>query len=166
MLAFVASIVGRVNIAVALAQSSSSIVVMLPMRCPLPSSCPHAAHRHRALLSITVEPSLHRPSPSIAVALKVHRRCTPTVPHRPSPSRGHHASPYHQVAVALSIAIAPRHPSPLSSHPLPSIAINPSIAVELPLRCPLLSITLKSIAVQLPLRRPLPSTARWSDNPR
>ena len=40
------------------------------------------------------------------------------------------------------------------------IAVNLSIAVELPLCHPLLSINLESIALELPLRCPSPSTAR------
>ena len=63
-LAFVASIVGRINIVVMLVPSLSSIVlVLLPTRCPSLSSFPHAVHRPRAPLSITNElSSLSSPS--------------------------------------------------------------------------------------------------------
>ena len=131
---------------------------------PLPSSCPCAVHRRRAPLSITVESSLRCPSPSIAIALEVHRHCAHAVPHRPSLLRSRHAVPCRRVTVAPSIALTPRHPSPLSPRPSPFIAVNLSIAVELPSCHPLLPITLESIAVELPLRHPLPPTARWSSN--
>jgi hypothetical protein len=85
MLAFVASIVGHIDIAVALAPSSSSIVVVSPTCRPLPTSCPCAVHCRHAPLYFTVESSLHCPSPSISVALEVHRHCACAVPHHPSP---------------------------------------------------------------------------------
>ena len=79
-LAFVASIVGRVNIAVALVPSSLSIIVMLSMCCLLPSSCHCTVHRHCAPLSITIELSLCRPW-----------HCASTVPCCPSPPRSRRA---------------------------------------------------------------------------
>ena len=138
--AFVASIVGRIDIAVALASSLSSIVVVSPTRHPSPSSFPRTVHRHCALLSITVELSSRHPLLSIAIALKVHHRCAHVVPCRPTPSRS--------VVPSISIESPSRHPSPLrhmpsmSPHPLPSIALNPFIAVELPSHSPLLFIAL------------------------
>ena len=110
VLAFVASIVGRVDIAVALAPSSSSIVVVSPTRRPSPSSCPRAVHRRRAPLSFTVELSSCRSLPSIAVALEVHRRCARAVPRRPSPSRSRRARLFRMAPAAV-----PRCPSSPSS---------------------------------------------------
>ena len=75
MLVFVASIVGRVNIAVALVPSSSSIVVVSPTRRPSLLSYPRSVHRRRAPLSITIESSSRCPSPS------------PLRSRRPSPSK-------------------------------------------------------------------------------
>ena len=115
----------HVNIAVALAPSLSSIVVVSPTRRPSPSSCPPTVHPCCAPLSITFKPSLHRPLPSIAFALKVCCHCDCVISCRPSPSRSHHAVPCRQVAITPSIAIAPRRPSQLSPccRPLPSIRL-------------------------------------------
>ena len=79
-----ASIVGRVDIAIAPAPYSSSIVVVLPTRHPLQSSCPCAVYCRHAPLSFTVESSLRCLLPSIAIALEVHRRCARVIPCRPS----------------------------------------------------------------------------------
>ena len=106
---------GRVDIAIALVPSSSSIVVVVksPSRRPSPSSCRRAVHRHCATPSIAVNSPSRRPSPPIRCALglsPLHLRC-------PLPSRSHHAVHGRRGAVA------------------------PSLAVEEPLRRPLLSRT-------------------------
>ncbi len=78
---------GGVDIAIALAPSSSSIVVESPSRRPSPSSCRRAVHRHCATPSIAVNSPSRRPSPPIRCALglsPLHLRC-------PLPSRSHHA---------------------------------------------------------------------------
>ena len=70
-----ASLVGRVNIAVALVPSSSSIVVVSPTRRPSLLSYPRSVHRRRAPLSITIESSSRCPSPS---PLRSRRRPSPS----------------------------------------------------------------------------------------
>ena len=109
-MAFVASIVGRVDIAAMLVPSLLSIVLVSPTRRPLLSSCPCAVHRRCAPLSFTVESSLRRPLPSIAIALEVHRHCARAVPRRPSPSRSRRARFFRMAPAAV-----PRCPSSLSS---------------------------------------------------
>ena len=112
-MAFIAPTAGRVDIAITLAPSSSSIVVESPSRRPSPSSCRRAVHRHCATPSIAVNSPSRRPSPPIRCALglsPLHLRC-------PLPSRSHHAVHGRRGAVA------------------------PSLAVEEPLRRPLLSRT-------------------------
>ncbi len=90
---FVISIICQVDIAIMLAPSSLSIVVMSPTRHPLPSSCLRAVHCRCTPLPITIELSSCCPLLSIAVALKVHRRCTCAIPHCPSLSRSWGAVP-------------------------------------------------------------------------
>ena len=90
-----------VDIAVLLPPFTSSIVCVLPTRRPLLSSCPCTIHGHCTLLSFTIESSSRRPSPSIAVALVVHRRCARAVPHRPSPSRSRRARLFRMAPAAV-----------------------------------------------------------------
>jgi hypothetical protein len=85
----VASIVGRADIAIALAPSSSPIAIVSPTCRPLPSSCPRTVHCYCAPLSITVELLLYNPC-----------HCTCTVPCRPSLLRSRHAVPCRQGAVS------------------------------------------------------------------
>ena len=116
-MAFIVLTAGRVNIAIALAPSSSSIVVESSSRRPSPSSCRRAVHRRCATPSITVNSPSRRPSPSIAA----HRRCalSPSPPRsrRPLSSRSHRAVPHRRGAVAPSIAVEEpsRRPSPSRS---------------------------------------------------
>ena len=93
-MAFVASIVSRVNIAIALAPSSLSIAAVSPTRHPLPSSCPCAVHCRCAPLSITVESSL-------PLSLS-HRHHAFHHSHHHTLNRRH----CHRVAVAPLIAVA------------------------------------------------------------
>ena len=103
-----ALIAGCVDIAIALAPSSSSIIVESPSRRPLPSSCHRAIHRRCATSSISVNSSSCHPSPPICCALGLsppHSRC-------PLPSRSRHAVHCRRGAVALPLAIEEllRHP--------------------------------------------------------
>ena len=137
-----ASIVGRVDIAIALVPSLSSIVVVLPTRRPSPLSCPCSIHCCHTPLSITVESSVRHPLP-----LPLRSRCplpsitVEQVSCGPLPSSCrrtvHHRRATSSIAtVAIAVTIAP------------SIAVAPSIAITvaainatsrsrlpLPLRC-------------------------------
>ena len=151
-----ASFVGRVDIAVALLPSSSSIVVVLPTHRPSPLSCSCSVHRRCAPLSITVESSLCRPSPSplrsrcplpsITVEELSYRPLTSS--RRRAVHRHHATSSIATIAIAVTFA--------------PSIAVTPSIAVaavDVPSRSRLLSPSRCRWAVQrvaLPSRRPSP----------
>jgi hypothetical protein len=142
-----ASIVGRVNIAVALVPSSLSIVVVSPTRRPLPLSCPRSVHCRRAPLSITVESSLRRPLP---LPLRLHHpspsNTVKELSCRPLPSSRHRAvhcphatSSIATVAIAVTVA--------------PFIAIAPSIAVAP-------SIAIAAVDVASRSRLPSPSLCR------
>jgi hypothetical protein len=118
----VASIVGRVNIAVVLVPSLSSIVVVSPRRRPSLLSCPCSVHRRRAPLSITVETSSHHPSPlplrsrrpSLSNTVK-ELSCHPLPSSRRcAVHRRHATSSITTVAIAVTV---------------PSIAVAPFIAV-------------------------------------
>ncbi len=163
-----ASIVGRVNIAVALVPSLLSVVVVSPTRRPSPLSCPCSVHRHRAPLSITVESSSRRPPPSpLHLCRPSPSNTVKELSCRPLPlscRRAVHcrhatssiATVAIAVTVALSITIAP------SIAVAPSITVAPSIAVAAVniasrSRLPSLSRCRCTVHhVALPSRHPLP----------
>ena len=101
----------RVDIAIVLAPSSSSIVAESPSRRPSPSSCRRAVHRRCATPSITVNSPSHRPSPPIRCALGLsllHLRC-------PLLSRSRHAAHCRRGAVVPSLAVEEPSRRPLLS---------------------------------------------------
>jgi len=102
---------GGVDIAIALAPSSSSIVVESRSRRPLPLSCRRAVHRRCATPSITVNSPSRRPSPPIRCALGLsppHSRC-------PLLSRSCHTVHCRRGSVAPSFAVEEPSRRPLLS---------------------------------------------------
>ena len=144
-----ASIVGRIDIAVALVPSLLSIVIVLPTRRPLLLSCPRSTHRRRAPLSNTVESS-HRPSslplrsrsllPSITVK-ELSCRPLPLSCRHAVHGRGATSS---NATIVIAVTVAP------------SIAGAPSIAVTASIAISAVDVTSHS---RLPLPLPQPSCA-------
>ena len=112
-----ASIVGRVDIAIAIAPSSSPIVVMSPTNHPSPSSCPCAIHRRCAPLSITVEPS--SPSSSTCCRHAFHRCCCCCCCCRHAFHRRCRCCRHVAIAPSIAIAVALLSRLPLTLPPLP-----------------------------------------------
>jgi hypothetical protein len=115
---------GRVDIAIALAPSLSSIVVESPSCRPSPSSCRRAVHRHCTTPSITVNSPSRRPSPPIRCALGVsppHSRC-------PLPSRSRHAVHCCRGAVAPSLVVEEPSHRPLLSRTIAASCVTHSFS--------------------------------------